>query len=67
MYVEGIERMDVIYNNITVRVKRGQVILDDVSGVMTSGRLTAIMGPSGLYIYHLLYNIQYNQSILMGI
>ena len=41
------ERVDIEYENMTVRLKKGQVILDDVSGRVRSGRLTAIMGPSG--------------------
>jgi ABC-type transport system involved in cytochrome bd biosynthesis fused ATPase/permease subunit len=44
------ERTNLEYKdlNLTLRTKKGvKVILDDVSGLIQGGRLTALMGPSG--------------------
>lgn len=35
--------------------KGGKMVLDDVSGVLASGWLVAIMGPSGMYVYVYIY------------
>lgn len=57
IYSSEIERMDVSFIDMSVRLKNGQVILDGVSGVLANSRLTAIMGPSGqsyaIYMWYL--------------
>ena len=41
--------MNISFKNLTLTLKsNGKIVVDNVSGVLNSGTVTAIMGPSGM-------------------